>query len=289
MKLSEEETHYDVLEVSPSCNSSELRQAYLRIKNTFSHDSNALYTMLDTNEREELLERIEKAYQVLSDPEGRRAYDQAHGYIDGMPPPQTLSAGDDSNPFAAHLNTLLALPTDGGVVSIDRVPPMDPNAAEDALLVPPATDSPQTETEQTAQDEPIPHPPHTERPAPKAAAEPIRPPNAPPSPLRTQIDPALRARIDAETLWPGDLLRQIRESQHISIEELSDITKVSKTYLLALEAENYDKLPAAVFVRGFLTQACRAIQVPRTKIDSVVLAYLKRYRDHVQSKTGQSD
>ncbi len=119
--LDEERTYYDLLEVSPDATPQEIRSAYLRVKAAYRKDSVALYSLMDESETEDLLGRIESAYQVLSNPDARRDYDKKHGSSLTAPP----------TPLAQ-------------VVSIDRVPPME--SASEELLVAPATDFTQPET-----------------------------------------------------------------------------------------------------------------------------------------------
>lgn len=86
--------------------------------------------------------------------------------------------------------------------------------------------------------------------------------------------------IAKETEWRGTFLQAVRKSRNISIEELSEFAKVSKTYLRAIEDEDFKKLPAIVFVRGFLVQICKKLKLPE---DQVVPAYLARVQKAKQS------
>lgn len=54
------------------------------------------------------------------------------------------------------------------------------------------------------------------------------------------------------TLTLGEKLRKLRSDKRISINEASRVTKIQAKYLEFLEEGNYDKLPADVYVRGFL-------------------------------------
>lgn len=60
----------------------------------------------------------------------------------------------------------------------------------------------------------------------------------------------------------GAYLRDLRERQGISLEELSRTTRVLSRYLEALEADNLASLPAPVFTRGFIRAYCQALGVP---------------------------
>jgi cytoskeleton protein RodZ len=50
----------------------------------------------------------------------------------------------------------------------------------------------------------------------------------------------------------GENLRREREMRGVSLEEISDATKISVRMLHALEADQFDKLPGGIFTRSFL-------------------------------------
>ena len=81
--------------------------------------------------------------------------------------------------------------------------------------------------------------------------------------------------IDQEQDWKGSSLRRIRESKRITLEDLADHTRISKAYLMAIEEETFQKLPALVYVRGFLQQICRRLKLPT---DIVVNKYIERLK-----------
>jgi cytoskeleton protein RodZ len=56
-----------------------------------------------------------------------------------------------------------------------------------------------------------------------------------------------------------DELRWEREQRQVSIEAISDETKVSMRHLLALEAGNYSELPRGVFRRGIVRSYLAAL------------------------------
>jgi len=81
--------------------------------------------------------------------------------------------------------------------------------------------------------------------------------------------------IDVEQEWSGAAIRKARESKRITIEDLADYTRISKNYLIALEEETYQKLPAIVYVRGFLQQVSKRLKLPS---DTVVQKYITRLK-----------
>ena len=59
----------------------------------------------------------------------------------------------------------------------------------------------------------------------------------------------------------GETLKEMRQTAHLNIAALSEKTKIQKKYLQRLEAEEFDRLPPAVYVRGFVkywAEACSA-------------------------------
>lgn len=204
------QSHYDVLEIKTDASPQEIRDAYLRIKNAYSKDSVAVYSLVSPTEVDQILKRAEEAYQVLSHDAHRRHYDQGFLALREGSAPMSI-AGD-----------------------------MRDQAAGADLLVAPKTDSP------------TPHEKH---------------------PLGMELE--VLSSISKETEWKGTFLQSVRKARQISIEELSEFAKVSKTYLRAIEDEDFAKLPAIVFVRGFLVQVCRKLKLPE---DKVLPAYLERFK-----------
>jgi cytoskeletal protein RodZ len=55
----------------------------------------------------------------------------------------------------------------------------------------------------------------------------------------------------------GELLKREREMREVSMEELTKATRISTRFLLALENEEWEKLPGGVFGRGFVRTIAR--------------------------------
>ena len=65
--------------------------------------------------------------------------------------------------------------------------------------------------------------------------------------------------ITPRTEFSGPLLRQIREAVGVELREIAERSKIGMAYLQALEGEVFAKLPASVYVRGFLAEYARAL------------------------------
>lgn len=89
------------------------------------------------------------------------------------------------------------------------------------------------------------------------------------------IDPFIQSAPAEKLDWTGADIRKARESKKISLEDLSDYTRISKAYLMSIEEESYEKLPAIVYVRGFLQQISRRLKIPA---DEVILKYIERLK-----------
>ena len=50
----------------------------------------------------------------------------------------------------------------------------------------------------------------------------------------------------------GEYLKSVRESRGIRLDDASRVTKIGKGYLVALEQGEFDKLPSAAYIKGFL-------------------------------------
>ena len=67
--------YYELLDVSPDAKNLEIIRAYRRAKLTYRADSMATYSLFEEAELEHIRDEIEQAYQTLSNPEKRQAYD----------------------------------------------------------------------------------------------------------------------------------------------------------------------------------------------------------------------
>ncbi len=96
------------------------------------------------------------------------------------------------------------------------------------------------------------------------------------------LEAELLREIGPDTEFRGEILRKVRESAGIEIEELSRITKISKAYLNAIEDERYEALPAEVYVRGFLVEFARTLGLEPSQVWKTYLLRLKRRTGQVE-------
>lgn len=82
----------------------------------------------------------------------------------------------------------------------------------------------------------------------------------------------------------GERFRKIRSDRRISLREVSRSTKIQVKYLEAIEEGAYDRLPAEVYVKGFLRSYATHLGVP----EEAILRLYDRERN-IQKNLGQVD
>lgn len=239
---SEARNFYEVLDLSAGASTEEIRLAYERIRRAYVGRGLAGYSIIEDTDRDKLLREIDEAFETLSSPERRERYDRSLGNV------TTIQRVEES----------------------ELLSPTGPSEG-DELLVPPPTDFTASLTA----------PPQEPLPLFKAP----RAPSSPPPMIgrqKTSFDPDLLIEITQQREWHGQFLKKLREALEISIEELSATTKVSKSFLLALEEDNYSRLPAPVYLRGFLVQIAKALRVSP---EPLAHSYVSRYETWLNQKS----
>jgi len=99
---------------------------------------------------------------------------------------------------------------------------------------------------------------------------------------RAELPPA--PSITPDTEFSGALLRAVRESQGISLVQISERTKVGTNYLQCIEEDEFEQLPAAVYVRGFVTEVAKCLRLDPEQVSQ---SYLRRYKARMEHD-GQS-
>lgn len=84
-----------------------------------------------------------------------------------------------------------------------------------------------------------------------------------------------------KTQTVGELLATAREKKAISLESLSEKTKIRLQYLEALENNDFDALPESVFVKAYIRNYARELDLELAPL----LAILRR--DYEESSKGQ--
>ncbi len=253
-----EQNYYELLEVTPHVSAQELERSYQRARRYFSGESVATYALFQPDELTLLRRRIEEAYRVLSDPERRRRYDRE--IFD-------LEEDEERPVFVEEEQTAMFEP-------VREVVPEEEDA-EDAEEPPRLVEPLEVIEEDLLETQEISEPPaeidsiddriireEGEDSPPAVIADQPPKPQQPPMP-----------EITEETEYTGDLLRQVREARGLTLEQMANTTKIAIYYLRYLEAEEYEDLPAEVYVRGYLKLLARLLKLDP---EQMVKSYIDR-------------
>lgn len=239
--------HYHVLNIEPTATRLEIREAYLRLKSTYSAGSAALYSLIGEDEASSQLRRIEEAFRVLSDEHSRREFDR--GFFGSGSEEFRAAASRGETQFAQHVDRML--------YARDFSPYSTwPDAAVSGSLSEPERDPSVVRTTRST------------LPIIKLKAN-------------TVGSDEMRARYQemmaASDPGDGDLYRRMREAAGVSEDEMQERIKVSIGYLRAIESNRFERLPQAVYVKGFLRGYFRYLDVPES--DKLVNAFSTRLAD----------
>lgn len=75
--------------------------------------------------------------------------------------------------------------------------------------------------------------------------------------------------------WSGAALRRTRLARGLELGQITEVTKVNPVYLRCIEEERFEALPAAVYVRGFVTAYARCLGLEASRVAG---DYLERLR-----------
>ena len=264
---------YDLLGAAPDATLDDLRTAYTRATadlHARRSDAQHLHRV-----------RLDEAWQILSDPLRRRRYDaflalqerREHTDAEGLwqraagalVPPATVAATEYLRATTTlRVGDLPEAPRPRGSAPLPVHPDDEPTLIETRVPLTSATSSPP--------------PPPRQRPDLRvvdgAEATPVL--VLPRSQLADGPAPVSAediARLVDRHGWSGGLLRAVRELRGLSLDEISDSTRITLRYLEALEREEQDVLPSATFVRGYLREVARVLQLDA---DTLVAGYWRR-------------
>ena len=253
-------------------------------------------TILEGQER-----ALQEAMSVLTDPSRRQRYDAyrratRHGMPTAAEGMWEIAKDALVDPLAIASLDVLRQTTElniGNPFKVQPKPrkwvarPSAPAAPPKQAASPPPVSAtqapaydPSTEiTEQVVRSEPAvttaPPPPtahQAQAPAvPAPAAEPAVEAPVPTPPLNDVVAIAERFGLD------GRFLHAVRELRKRTLDALVDETRISMRYLHAIESNDFDALPAETFVRGFVKELARALEIHEV---DVVEGYLALYRQH---------
>jgi curved DNA-binding protein CbpA len=251
--------YYDVLEISTSATSAEVHEGYLRAKNAYSQDSLALYSLMGQSECNSMISLVEEAYSILCDTNKRRQYDSARG-IRSFASEQTPEKHYSDRSFDSRESSSRA--SQGLEREIMKASQETKSHQDSPRMSQVSGTNNQDYTPKFGQEKLISKIVANRRYS-----------------LEYATDPVFEQEIERATSFDGALLKKIREYKNVDIQRLSEMTKISKTYLLHIENDDFQKLPAHAYVRGFVFQLAKVLRLNPEVVANSYIYQLKLRRD----------
>jgi len=262
---SDRKNYYDVLEISSGASQDEINKAYQRSKNAYSGDSIALYSLMTKDECDQMLNQIDEAYSVLSIPEKRREYDRVRGIkregVSSTPPtfpstPANHSSQKDQEKLANNLGK-------------------NTSSSKSDFTYHDKNEYDKKREEYRESSQFLRFGEHST----KGDLNVSKVSAFKKFSLDYSTDTEFEQEIEMATDFNGALLRKIREYKNVSIERMAEMTKISKTYIRNIEDDEFKKLPAPVYTRGFVFQIAKCLKLNPELVATSYLHHLKRSLD----------
>jgi cytoskeletal protein RodZ len=82
--------------------------------------------------------------------------------------------------------------------------------------------------------------------------------------------------IPEGAVFDGALLKRVREARGLSLQILSERTRIGVRHLENVEADRYAQLPAVVYLRGMLMSLSRELGIDGLKVSKSYLALVEQ-------------
>lgn len=253
--------YYLVLDIVPGVSQNEIHHAYKRAKMTYSQDSLAAYSLIEEENTSQILDEIEKAYEILGHPSKRREYDIKMGFStwsdeevtreqlkDELSRPSVTSDSEEKEDLVAS-NPFDSIDYSGGV-------------GEDSSNDVPAG----AKVEKNfSEAESTPHIRVVSKGDSFGDEESYEP------------NEGFEDEIQECTSLSGEFLKAVRVYRQLSVEQLANCTKLSATRISSLEEEDVENYPLPVYLRGHVAIICQALRIPDA--EKLARTYVDRLRE----------
>lgn len=287
----QEQTYYELLEISPQASMEEIHAAYHRAIELYSPESVAIYALENPTLAEELRAKLQEAMEILTDTDLRPEYDRSIGLL-ARPAPDSHPDEDEDDEEEEEESA------DAGKAAFAEVMP-PPEAVDSTyrelkvsyVADKPAAPAPEAPAEAKADL----RPPREAAPviasqnaigeAEAALAqvaakvrerEAPRPDASRPEGPKSEAPKPRSAEIAQDVDFCGELIRRAREAKGLSIQQLAERTRISSRHIENIEADRYKELPATVYLRGMLTSVAREIGLDPLRVAKSYLALAAR-------------
>lgn len=96
--------------------------------------------------------------------------------------------------------------------------------------------------------------------------------------LDYEENPEMDRKIRESSDFSGTFLKEIREYKNVSLDRMAEMTRISKTHLTAIENEDVAKLPAEVYVRGYVYQYAKVLKLNPDQVATSYLLHFKKLK-----------
>ena len=238
--MDERNNYYEVLEIPVGASHDQIQQAYNSALIAYSEDSVAIYSLMSTDDCKVFRDKIEEAYTILGNPEKRKAYDQMRG-------------------FASHNSSQ---PTDDQKTKLPKF-----NFEEEVVNLNASGDEDFGREQRPKSHQAILHVKNNSAVDVDEARKKFA--------LNFALNDELENRIAHSQDFNGKFLKEIREYKNVTLEKMSEMTRIMKTYLMYIENDEYAKLPATAYIRGFIYQYAKHLKL---NTDLVANSYVQRVK-----------
>jgi hypothetical protein len=90
-----------------------------------------------------------------------------------------------------------------------------------------------------------------------------------------EVKPEMETELTAVEECDGKFLQKVRLYKGVTLDQMSEEIRVIKSTLVALEANDLDVLPVAVFTRGFVMQFARALNLDEKRVSDAYMKFFK--------------
>lgn len=89
----------------------------------------------------------------------------------------------------------------------------------------------------------------------------------------------MERKIRECTDFSGRFLKEIREYKNVTVDRMAEMTRIGKTHIIAIEDENVAKLPAEVYVRGYVYQYAKVLKLNPEQVAQSYLLHFKKLKN----------
>ncbi|MCB0362429.1 MAG: helix-turn-helix domain-containing protein [Bdellovibrionales bacterium] len=241
-----DQTYYEILEVAPDASQHEIHAAYHRARSTYSPDSPALYSMFTREEARDLMNLIEEAFSILSNQSKRKAYDKhliREAHQSKVVQMGAANPGDDLPDFQVPESEMTTQPAQNPEIKVEKSEP-------EKMISRPSFARNKKES------------------LPEGFGK-----------TRFsiyQMDPNFENELKQTRVFDGSFLQKVRQYKQVNLDQIRQETRIARPYLIALEANSYESLPAPVFTRGFVVQVARILGLNEKLVAD---SYMSLYRN----------